>query len=91
MILGVGLPRGNVFWVGLAFGGLGNFARECGVCAQERVGMCCRFEDFRCSFLPIGNGVGWVGLDGMGFWGNVGFVGQCGLYREEGRDVLHIW
>ena len=59
-------------WFG--FWGIGEFVRECDVSAQERVGMCCRFDGFRCSFCLLETvlvGLGWM----------VWVLGECGICR----------
>ena len=74
MILGVHLPRGNVFGLVWGLGYWGICKGVWCVCAQESVGMCCRFDDFRCSVCLLETemvGLGWM----------VWVLGECGICR----------
>lgn len=90
MILGVHLPRGNVFGLVWVLGDWGICKGVWCVCTGKSRGCAVDLKILGVHFAYWKRcWLGWVGW--YGFWGNVGFVGQCGVYRGEGRAVLHIW
>lgn len=86
MALGVRRPRGNVFglvWVLWDYKFVGSV-----VCVHRKEWGCAADLIILGVYWKWG-GLGWVGM----VWvkGNGGFVGECGVCREEGRAVLQIW